>query len=287
VKNINRAYLEISLHSLLAIVTITLIFTFLQSISTIYIVVGIGLTLLVLILDAFYLWTKKKSLLRAARITAILLLIGLLIKLVLATFIRLIALSDQHGFEEFLMEHHFARLFFFLICFAQPILLPIPEAITIAGGSAVFGPITAIILGFLGTISGIITMYFIAKYGGQKLIAKVIKEKHLNKYKLYVRKKESLILTILFVIPILPDEIICAGAGVSGVRFKKFVMIAVLAKLITSSTLAFSVELANVLALTNSEMLIIGAICLFVTLCAIFIVKRILIGKPTPKAVKE
>jgi uncharacterized membrane protein YdjX (TVP38/TMEM64 family) len=287
VKNKNRAYLEISLHSLLAIVTITLIFTFLQSISPIYRFVGIGLTLLVLILDGVYLWTKNRTVLWTARITATLLFIGLLIKLVLTTFLQLIALSDQHGFEEFLMEHHFARLIFFLICFAQPIFLPIPEAITIAGGSAVFGPITAITLGFLGTISGIIVMYFIARYGGQKLINKVIKEKHLNKYKMYVRKKESLILTILFVIPILPDEIICAGAGVSGVRFKKFVMIAVLAKLITSSTLAFSVELASVMALTNSEMLMVGAICLFVTLCAMFIVKRILIGKPTPKAVKE
>ncbi len=45
---------------------------------------------------------------------------------------------------------------YFVICFLQPIILPFPEPITIITGSLVFGKFNGAIVGFLGTILGII-----------------------------------------------------------------------------------------------------------------------------------
>ncbi|TDL65049.1 DedA family protein [Rhodococcus qingshengii] len=111
---------------------------------------------------------------------------------------------------------------FFTICFLQPILLPIPEAATVGAGTAVLGSLPAASISFVGTLSGIIIAYFIAKIGGQKLIRKLVKEHHIKQYERYVSRNEISILLTLFVIPILPDEIICFGAGISGVTLKNF-----------------------------------------------------------------
>ncbi len=55
-------------------------------------------------------------------------------------------------------------LIYFLIAFIQPILLFTPEMVTITGGSLTLGPLKGFIIGYLGILSGIITMYFIGRY---------------------------------------------------------------------------------------------------------------------------
>ncbi len=149
-----------------------------------------------------------------------------------------------------------AAIIFFLICFLQPILLPIPEAATVTAGSAILGALPAACIGFAGTLSGIIVMYFIAKVGGRKLVRKFVGDKHIKRYERYVSKYEIRILLILFIIPILPDEIICVGAGIGGVSFKKFVVIVSVSKLFTSFSLAYSLDIAHSLFLANSQLLL-------------------------------
>jgi uncharacterized membrane protein YdjX (TVP38/TMEM64 family) len=155
-----------------------------------------------------------------------------------------------------------SMIIFFSICFLQPILLPMPEAATVTAGSAVFGSLTAACISFVGTLLGIIVAYFIAKTGGQKLIQMFVKEDHIKQYQRYVSKNEISILMILFVIPILPDEVICIGAGMSGLRFITFLIVASVAKLITSFSLAYSFDYAHSLDLTNIQfiLLLIGII---------------------------
>ncbi|SOC22440.1 uncharacterized membrane protein YdjX (TVP38/TMEM64 family) [Ureibacillus xyleni] len=160
--------------------------------------------------------------------------------------------------QDLLLNNEFiAPVIFFFICFLQPILLPLPEAATVTAGSAVLGPLTAASISFTGTLAGIIVMYFIAKVGGQKLIRKFVKDKHLLKYERYVSNNETSILLILFIIPILPDEIICVGAGISGVRLMKFLIIASVSKLFTSISLAYSIDFAKSLSLTNFQLMLI------------------------------
>jgi uncharacterized membrane protein YdjX (TVP38/TMEM64 family) len=168
---------------------------------------------------------------------------------------------------------------FFTICILQPILLPFPEAATVGAGSAVLGSLPAASISFVGTLSGIVIAYFIAKIGGQKLIRKLVKENHIKQYQHYVARNEISILLILFVIPILPDEIICFGAGISGVSFKKFFVIACVAKLITSFSLAFSVDFAQSLALTNTQLGFLVIVILGIVMLTSLISKKMLLNR--------
>ncbi|MFB3163540.1 VTT domain-containing protein [Neobacillus sp. 179-J 1A1 HS] len=168
---------------------------------------------------------------------------------------------------------------FFTICFLQPILLPFPEAATVGAGGAVLGSFPAASISFVGTLSGIMVAYFIAKYGGQKLIKKWVKENHIKQYERYVARNEISILLILFIIPILPDEIICFGAGISGVSFKKFLLIAGVAKLITSFSLAYSVDFAQSLALNNTQLSFLVIVILGIVMLTSCISKKMLLKR--------
>ncbi|XIH11264.1 TVP38/TMEM64 family protein (plasmid) [Priestia aryabhattai] len=178
-----------------------------------------------------------------------------------------------------------AKLIYFLICFLQPILLPLPEAVTVSVGSAMFGSLTSIFLSFTGTILGIVVMYFIAKVGGQKLVLKLVKERHLKRYQEYVGKNETTILALLFIIPVLPDEIICVGAGISGVSFKRFLIIASISKLITSSVLSYSVYFTKSLSLTSSEIIMLCSGVMAVILVATVVLKKLLKRKNVQKVI--
>ena len=131
---------------------------------------------------------------------------------------------------------------YFLTCFLQPIILPVPEPVTIMAGSATFGPSAGAFIGFLGTILGITTMFFLSRLASEKLIVRFINEKKIAKFNKYIEKNEVIMLLGLFILPILPDEVICIGAGLARINKTKFILVAIFSKLVTSISLAYSIS---------------------------------------------
>lgn len=245
------------LHLSISIMAIYFVFALLPTVLPIYKWLYLSALLVVLTLDGYFVMTRRNSLMRINRM--ILYYLGAIVLLTLAIFYvsKVIVFTDMYGFEGLLKEHlHTAKYIFFFISFAQPILLPIPEAVTIPGASAVFGPGVAAAIAFPGTLLGISVMFFAARYGGRKFISKFIKEQQLEKYQKYVSKNETLIMFLLFIIPILPDEIICVGAGIGQVSPKRFLLIASISKFFTATVLAYSVELAERLSLTPPQLMV-------------------------------
>lgn len=161
---------------------------------------------------------------------------------------EVVMLIDKNGLDFILRRNSsVGKLIYFLICFSQPIILPVPEPVTIMAGSTVLGSTYGFIIGVSGTIIGIITMFLMAKIGGNKLVNKLVEPKQLEKYKKFVVKNETAVLIGLFILPILPDEVVCVGAGVSGVSFKRFISIAVLSKIVTVFAYSQSLELTNLI----------------------------------------
>lgn len=167
-------------------------------------------------------------------------------------------ITDARQLETLLHQNiSTAKLIFWAVCFIQPIVLPLPEPVTVLAGSAVLGPFTAFILAFTGTSAGIITMFFAARVGGMKIVSRLVNQKQLAQYHDYVEKSEVIVLAALFIFPILPDEIICVGAGLSGVSVRRFIIIGVFCKLVTSFSLAYSLQLAATLALTSFQVIML------------------------------
>lgn len=154
-------------------------------------------------------------------------------------------LYDTYGLDRLLdrYENH-AVWVFAAFSFLQPIALPVPEAISVPIGSVALGPLRAALISSVATTLGILVMYGFARFGRERVMHLIDADK-LATYDRYVDKYGLGILLVLFIIPILPDEVICLAAGFSRVPFGRFVMIAAGAKLVTSFGLAYSVSLGE------------------------------------------
>lgn len=239
--------IELSLHLAISILSVYLLFTYLPTMLPIYKWFYMSAVALLLGIDGYFLVSKRRTIFKISRLILYYLLAVLLLVLAIFYLTKMVVLTDVYGFEGLLKEQiKAAKFIFFFISFAQPILLPIPEAVTVPGASAVFGPAVAAAISFLGTLLGISFMFFATRYGGSKFLLKLIKKAQLENYQNYVSKNEALIMFLLFIIPILPDEIICVGAGIGSMSPKKFLLIASLSKFITATLLAYSVQLANI-----------------------------------------
>ncbi|WP_261129863.1 TVP38/TMEM64 family protein [Bacillus sp. Marseille-Q3570] len=268
---------EIFMHLIMGVLITYLLISTMPTMLSVYKWSLISILLMLLLFDALIVLLKRWQLLKITKVALISLSSFVFILLLIYHLTKFAALTDAHGIENVLRAHESsAKLIFFLICLVQPIVLPIPEAVTIGAGSAVFGLFSAAILGFLGTIIGLIAMFSIVRYGGQKVISKLVKEKHLDKYRAYVGKNETAILVLLFIIPILPDEIICVGAAIGAVSFKKFFVIASIAKFFTSSLLAYSVHLAQLLPLTGPQLVLTCSVLLGTLFIISLFVKKFL-----------
>lgn len=153
---------------------------------------------------------------------------------------HLMVLFDYQDLVDLLAQNSdYALLIFMGICFLQPIMLPLPEFVTIMAGSAVLGPWKAFIGSYVATASGMITMFAITRLGGLSIRKKKGNEKALQRYYRYVDRYGQWILIFLLVFPILPDEIICLGAGLSSMSFRRFVPIILVAKIFSSYMLSY------------------------------------------------
>jgi len=276
-KENNNDAMELILHLIISMLSVYLLFVLLPTVLPLYKWLYLCVVLIVLLMDGYFLITKQRNFLKVNRV--VISYLGAILLLVFAIFYitKIVVLTDAYGFEGLLKDHlKAAKYIFFFISFAQSILLPIPEAVTVPGASAVFGPAAAAAIAFVGTLLGIATMFFSARYGGRKFISKLIKEAQLKKYQQYVSKNETMIMFILFIIPILPDEIICVGAGVGQVSPKRFLLIASVSKLITATILAYSVQLAERFSITGSQLMIGLSAAIFILFGISFLTKKLL-----------
>ncbi|MBG9546287.1 TVP38/TMEM64 family protein [Cytobacillus firmus] len=267
--------IEVSLHGLIILKSLYILFNFMPTLLPAYKWVIITGMAAILVMDFYFISAGRLSRLKYSRLALIYMFSLLFIVFITFYLTKILVLTDAYGLESILREYEAeGKLIFFLVCFLQPILLPLPEAVTLPAGSAVFGPAAAAFLGFTGTISGIIVMFWTARIGGLKLVSRFIKERHLIKYQKYMEKNENTILIMLFVIPILPDEIICVGAGMGGVSFKKFLGIASISKMATSLLLAYSLSLADALSLSGSQLLLVVSVVIGVFYSVSFMYKK-------------
>ena len=259
------------LHILFACVLGYMILALFPTLLPIYRILLLSLIFVMLVVDTVVLLSKQHRYFRITNISFSM-LIGITFIIFMVYYIsKFMVIAEYKGLENVLLEYgSMAKFLFFLLCMAQPIILPLPEALTIPAGSVAFGAFPSFYLGFSGTLTGIIIMFFIARYGGIKVASKLVKEKHLKRYQEYVRKNEAVILALLFIIPVLPDEIICVGAGIGAVSFKRFLLIASLSKLLTSFVLAYSVSLAKFLDLTSAQLLLSCSVIMGIVFFATF-----------------
>lgn len=136
-----------------------------------------------------------------------------------------------------------AVFLFILFCFLQVVILPIPGSVAVAAGVALFGPLKCAIYSFIGIILGSIVAFAIGRWVGYKAVKWIVGEDTLKKWLAKLKGKDYLILSLMFLLPMFPDDVLCFIAGLSSMTWPYFLIMITITRAISVFTTAYSVGL--------------------------------------------
>jgi uncharacterized membrane protein YdjX (TVP38/TMEM64 family) len=119
---------------------------------------------------------------------------------------------------------------FFLAQAAQVIVVPIPGTLFPPVGALAFGPWPALGLSLAGMALGSAIVFLVARRWGRPLATRLVGEDLIHRYENLMTARGGLLIWLVFLIPLLPDDAICALAGLSGIPFRRFMVIAVVGR---------------------------------------------------------
>lgn len=132
---------------------------------------------------------------------------------------------------------------FILLQFLQVIILPIPSFITVAAGSALFGPFVSSLYSLLGIVLGSIAAFCIGKYLGYPAVSWLVGEDTLKKWLKKIKGKDKLLLSAMFLLPVFPDDVLCFVAGISTMSFPFFLVVILVSRVLAIFTTSYSIHL--------------------------------------------
>lgn len=119
----------------------------------------------------------------------------------------------------------YSHLLFFLLQFLSVVLAPIPSNITAAAGGVLFGTWPAFLLTFGAVVAGSLLTFSLARGLGQEFSDKIVSRKLSEKYQNVLRTKAPIFLTLAFLFPFFPDDMLCILAGLTELSFRRFALI--------------------------------------------------------------
>ncbi len=112
----------------------------------------------------------------------------------------------------------------------QVILLPIPAAVIILLGVAIYGATVSFILTTIGTLIGSLVAFTLGKVFGRRLCNWMFGNENTDKYARLLGEKGRFILIIMLLFPAFPDDMLCMIAGITDMSYGYFTVICVLTR---------------------------------------------------------
>ena len=238
-------------------------------------VISLGLTVIfVFIITSFVLCNKKQSLKRLT-ICFLALLCAILILLHIFNLSGFWAnFESVESLKEFVLNKGvYSKLILFVIQFLQVIILPVPSIITIGASVALFGIFKGALLSFTAIFLGSITAFFIGRKLGNKVVGFIIGEKNLQRAQKSFCGKDKPFITMMFLMPFFPDDLLCFMSGLSNLSVKYFVIMSFFTRLISVFTTSYFLNGSLIPFDTVWGVSVWSIIFLFIALISLYIFK--------------
>ena len=123
-----------------------------------------------------------------------------------------------------------SHLVYFGVQLVSVIVAPIPSNITAAAGAYLFGLWPSFLMTWGAVTAGSAVVFLLARALGQEFAGKFVGEKLEEKYLDLIRRKRDVFLALAFLFPFFPDDLLCILAGLTDISFRRFFLLAVLAR---------------------------------------------------------
>lgn len=124
----------------------------------------------------------------------------------------------------------YSHLLFFLVQFLSVVFAPIPSNVIAAAGGVLFGTWPAFLLTFGAVVTGSLLTFSLARALGRDFASRIVSQKLSEKYQDILRAKAPVFLTLAFLFPFFPDDMLCILAGLTALSFRRFAAIVLLAR---------------------------------------------------------
>lgn len=114
---------------------------------------------------------------------------------------------------------------------AQVVVVPVPGTLFPPVGALAFGPWPALGLSLAGLALGSALVFLIARLWGRPLALRLVGAERIRRYETVITARGGLLLWLVFLLPLLPDDAVCALAGLSSITFRRFMLIATVGRL--------------------------------------------------------
>lgn len=133
-------------------------------------------------------------------------------------------------------------LLYILLQYLQVVVLPIPGIVSTVAGVALFGSFWAMIYSLIGIVLGSLTAFLIGRKLGNKAVSWMVGEETLKKWQKKLKGKDNLFLTLMFLLPLFPDDVLCFIAGLSTMSFGYFTGMIVVSRVLAISATCYSFD---------------------------------------------
>ena len=141
------------------------------------------------------------------------------------------AASSQESLRAYMDDFApYSHLCFFLLQFLSVVLAPIPSNITAAAGGVLFGTWPSFFLTFAAVVAGSLLLFWLARVLGRDFAGRFVSRRLSEKYQQILQTKAPVFLTLAFLFPFFPDDLLCILAGLSSLSFRRFAVIVLLAR---------------------------------------------------------
>jgi len=127
------------------------------------------------------------------------------------------------------MIQAYGQIGLLIVMIIQTIIAPIPsEALLIFSGAIGIKIIDIVIFGGLGTIIGAIIAFYIARFGGKPIIAKLIGDKWIGHVDGWVERNGTKAIFFTRLVPIIPFDLISYMSGITKLKFRNYLFATVI-----------------------------------------------------------
>ena len=216
---------------------------FINEHRTLLVSLVMGLMFIVMLCSLIFYIFEFKSLYRLAicLIVCLLILSGIFFAVCATGFIK--DMTSIEALREYIESSgNWAVWVFILFQFLQVVILPIPSTVTVMAGVALFGPLKCSIFSFIGIFIGSVLAFGIGRWLGYKVVSWIVGKEDLDKWLKRIKGKDYLILSIMFLLPLFPDDVLCFIAGLSSMTWGYFLVMIFVTRALSITLSAYSFD---------------------------------------------
>ena len=200
-------------------------------------------TIFLFLLSVFFIFADKPFMVKMLLSGNVFVAVVLAVLFILQKTKFFLIVQNAESFENFMKRAGgWMPIAYIVVQFLQVVVLPIPGIVSTLAGVALFGAFKTAVFSLIGIWIGSVLAFYIGRKFGKKAVSWLIGAETLEKWQTKLKGKDNLVLTVMFLLPLFPDDILCFVAGLSTMSAKFFLIMMTICRIIAVFSTCYSLD---------------------------------------------